>query len=408
MNMQAPKRFTEDAAEAPAPRLDQAAPARPAPEAVEAAPEAPPVPRRSGRRRLILLAIVAAVIAAGSYYGHRWWTTGRFMVSTDDAYVRADVTNLAAKVAGYVTDIHVADNAAVKAGDLILTVDPGDYRLALDAARTRADTQRATVSRFDAQIAAQRATVAQVQAQVAAAEADAKRAALDFDRYARLGPGQVVSQQRIEQAQADRDRTAAALQAAQAQAAGARAQLDVLGAQKVEAERALAEQLTQVARAERDLSFTEVRAPADGVFGNRGVQVGAYVQPGTRLGALVQTASLYVEANFKETQLAGLKAGQEVQVAVDALPGQAITGTVESFAPGSGSVFSLLPPENATGNFTKIVQRVPVRVRLPRDERLQAALRPGLSVVAEVDLRTGGDAPADRPGSAPAVATSAR
>jgi membrane fusion protein (multidrug efflux system) len=193
--------------------------------------------------------------------------------------------------------------------------------------------------------------------------------------------------QSVDQALADRDRTKAAVAAAEAAVAAAQAQRDVLDAQKGEAQRARAELVNALDRARRDLSFTQIRAPFDGIVGNRAAQPGQYVQPGTRLLALVPAQSAYVEANFKETQLARMKPGQKVEIAVDALSGRKIEGVVASIAPATGSQFSLLPPENATGNFTKIVQRVPVRIAVPADLAAKGLLRPGLSVVASVDTR---------------------
>jgi membrane fusion protein (multidrug efflux system) len=168
----------------------------------------------------------------------------------------------------------------------------------------------------------------------------------------------------------------------------AAANVDVLKLQQQEAARTLDELNTALAKAERDLSFAVIRAPFDGVIGNRAVQTGDYVQPGQRLASLVPLDGVYVDANFKETQLARLRAGQTASITVDALPDRKITGTVESFAPASGSVFTLLPPDNATGNFTKIVQRIPVRVRVPADVAGEEVLRPGMSVVVSINTKS--------------------
>jgi membrane fusion protein (multidrug efflux system) len=178
------------------------------------------------------------------------------------------------------------------------------------------------------------------------------------------------------------------VQSAQAALAAAKANVDVLAAQQTEARKVAAELQTAVQKAERDLTFTEIRAPVDGVIGNKAMEVGTYVQPGARLAALVPLTSVHVDANFKETQLASLKVGQKVHIEVDAFPDADVVGTVESVSPASGAVFSLLPPENATGNFTKIVQRVPVRVSVNPEIVQQGILRPGLSVVVDVDTRT--------------------
>jgi membrane fusion protein (multidrug efflux system) len=343
--------------------------------------------RKLSPARAVLAILGLAALGFGGYEGYGWWTDGRFWVSTDDAYVQADITILSAKVSGYVSSVAVADNQSVKAGEVIATIDDGDYRLALRAAEDRLATQKSTIERIGRQIEAARASVAQAEAQVEAARADAARAAADYARQLQLAQSDFASKARLDQAKADRDRTEAAVKSAQAARQAAEANVDVLTAQQVEAERTGAELMTAVDKAARDLSFTVIRAPVDGTIGNKAVEVGTFVQPGTRLAALVPLASVHVDANFKETQIAALVPGQKVVIAVDAYPDHDVTGIVESVSPASGAVFSLLPPENATGNFTKIVQRVPVRVAVPREVAGKELLRPGLSVVVSVDSR---------------------
>jgi membrane fusion protein (multidrug efflux system) len=364
------------------------------------APIAAPKPKRS-IRSLILPAIIIAAVGYGGLKGYDWFVNGRFLVSTDDAYVGADTAIIAAKVAGHISLVSAADNSFVHKGDLLIKIDDGDYQLAVTTAKDKIATQDATIARIGRQVEAQRAVISQMQAQVDAAhaqllanEADRQRAALEFERSQKLAETSFGSQQRLEQATADRARTAAALSGANASAAGAeaaqigaRANLDVLEAQKMEAVRTRGELETALAKAERDLSFTTIAAPFDGVVGNRAAKLGEYVQPGTRLLALVPLSSAYVDANFKETQLASIRPGQKVDVAVDSLDGRVIEGVVSSVAPASGAQFSLLPPDNATGNFTKVVQRVAVRIALPPDALQKGDLRPGLSVVATVRTR---------------------
>jgi membrane fusion protein (multidrug efflux system) len=364
------------------------------------APIARGKPRRS-IRGLILPAIILAAVGFGGLKAYNWFVEGRFLVTTDDAYVGADTAVIGAKVAGHVSLVAVADNSHVRAGDLLVKIDDGDYQLAVSSAKDKIATQDATIARIGRQVEAQRAVIAQTQAQVdaaqaqlAAGEADKRRAALEFDRSQKLADTNFGSQQRLEQAAADRAKTAATLAGAGASAAaaeaaesGARANLDVLIAQKTEAERTRGELETMLAKAEHDLSFTTINAPFDGVVGNRAAQLGEYVQPGTRLLALVPLTSAYVDANFKETQLALIHPGQKVDIAVDSLDGRVIEGVVTSVAPASGSQFSLLPPDNATGNFTKVVQRVAVRIALPPDALQSGDIRPGLSVVASVRTR---------------------
>jgi membrane fusion protein, multidrug efflux system len=370
-------------AKAPAPSPAQTPPA----EAGVAAPAAEARSRRLSRRQLALGALLAAGLGGGAWFGYDWWTVGRFTVTTDDAYVEAHNTTLAAKVSGYLASVLVDDNSRVHAGDVIATIDDGDYRLAADSAREKAATQEATIERIGHQIDAQQAAVTQAKAQLDSANANATRMELELTRQTTLAAKDFATKQALEQAQANRDQAVAAVQGAQAALDSAAANVDVLKGQQQEATRTLAELKTSLAKAERDLSFTVIRAPIDGVIGNRAVQTGDYMQPGQRLASVVPLGEVYVDANFKETQLAELRPGQPVSVAVDALPEHAIQGTVESISPASGSVFSLLPPDNATGNFTKIVQRLPVRIRVPGSVASQGLLRPGMSVVVRVNVK---------------------
>jgi membrane fusion protein, multidrug efflux system len=320
--------------------------------------------RSRGRlvKRMALVLGILLVLGVAGWYGQYWWTTGRYLVSTDDAYVGAKNATLAAKIMGYVADVAVDDNAHVREGDVIARIDDGDYQLAVKTARDNIATQQATVDRIGKQVAAQQAAVDQAQAQLASAQAGATRSELELKRQRDLASRSYASQQTLEQAQANRDQAVAAVQSNQAAVEAAHAQVDVLKAQQVEALRTLDQLKTALAKAERDLSFTVVRAPFDGV---------------------------YVDANFKETQLADLHPGQPVSISVDAYSGRKLQGSIVSVAPASGSVFSLLPPDNATGNFTKIVQRLPVRIAVPADVAEKGMLRPGMSVVVSVDTKPG-------------------
>ncbi len=373
------------AAEARAPSPTPPSPAADVP-ALSAAPGKDP-PRRLSRRKLALGALAAVAAGGAAWFGYDWWTVGRFTVSTDDAYVEAYNTTLAAKVPGYVARVPVTDNSAVHKGDVIATIDDGDYRLAADSAREKVATQQATIARIGRQIDAQQAAVAQAQAQLASAQASAKRWDLEMARQNFLATKDYASRQTLEQTQASRDQAVAGVQSAQAGLESAKANVAVLKGQQREAIDTLAELKTALAKAERDLSFTVIRAPIDGVIGNRAVQVGDYLQPGQRIASLVPLDNVYVDANFKETQLARLRPGQTVSISVDALPQHDITGSIESLSPASGAVFSLLPPDNATGNFTKIVQRLPVRIRVPESVAGKGLLRPGMSVVVSVNTK---------------------
>jgi len=364
----------------------------------EASVEAPPpatvvampnkrVPPERSRRKLALAAFAAVAIGGAGYFGYEWWTVGRFTVTTDDAYVQAYNTTLAAKVPGYLASVPVTDNTYVHTGDVIATIDDGDYRLAVDSAREKVGTQEATIGRMGHQIEAQEAAVAQAKTQLASAQAAQTRTQLELDRQITLVARDASSRQLLEQAQANRDQAVAAVQGAQAAIESAAANVDVLKGQRQEAISTLDELKTALAKAERDLSFTVIRAPIDGVIGNRAVQSGDFVQTGQRLASLVPLDEVFINANFKETQLARLRAGQTASIAVDALPEHSIEGTIESFSPASGAVFSLLPPDNATGNFTKIVQRLPVRIHVPSAVARKGLLRPGMSVVVSVNTK---------------------
>jgi membrane fusion protein, multidrug efflux system len=365
---------------------------------------APAPAKRSRLRRVIMPVLILAAVGYGGKTAYDYFVEGRFLVSTDDAYVGADTSIIAAKAMGHLTAVPVVDNQIVHKGDLLAAIDDGDYRNAVDSSQARIGTQDATIARFGRQIEAQGAVIAQAEAQVASAQAQAKsaaadveRASLEYERSFKLAQTNFGSQQRLEQATADRDRTQAAQAAAKASEAssvaalaGAKANLDVLKAQKDEAVRQRSELETALAMAERNLSFTRVIAPFDGTVGNKAAQVGNLVQPGTRLMALVPLDAAYVDANFKETQLPNVKPGQKVDVTIDALDGKQVEGVVSSISPASGAQFSLLPPDNATGNFTKIVQRVAVRVNFPEDVQKEVPLRPGLSVVATIHTRDPG------------------
>ena len=393
----------ENADSTSAQRVDAEAPTRPEAAAVTPPPTDPTArqtpletapalakqrPRRSRSRKLLLGAVSLLALGVAGWYGYDYVTVGRFMVSTDDAYVQAYNTTLAAKVPGYIASVPVSENTLVHTGDVIATIDDGDYKLAVDSAREKVSTQEATITRMAYQIAAQEAAVEQAKTQLTAAKAAATRAELELNRQNALVAHDWSSRQLQEQAQANRDQAIASVRGAEAAILSAAATVEVLKGQRQEAISTLNELKTALAKAERDLSFTVIRAPIDGVVGNRALQTGDYVQTGQRLASLVPLDEVFVTANFKETQVARLRPGQQVSIAVDALPEHAIQGTVESFSPASGAVFSLLPPDNATGNFTKIVQRLPVRIHVPAEVAREGLLRPGMSVVVSVNTKS--------------------
>lgn len=360
------------------------APAVPAPAGNDA-----PAQMKPGRAKRAFALVLLAGLSFGGYQGYHWWTEGRFIASTDDAYVTADITVILSKVSGYVDKVDVIDNQRVHAGDVLFRIDDGDYKLAVQSARDSIDSARATVERILTQITAARASVLQAEASVAAAQAQKDEAKANFDRQKRLADNRIASQATLDTADASLKGAAADLENAQAAVKLAKANIDVLKSQKKEAEQAVSAARTALAKAERDLAFTVVRAPVDGIIGNRAAQVGTLLQPGSRIAAIVPLADTHIDANFKETQLEGIRPGAEVEISVDAYPDQPIHGVVDSIAPATGSVFSLLPAENATGNFTKVVQRVPVKIKVPEEDIASGHLRAGMSVIVEVDTRTG-------------------
>jgi membrane fusion protein (multidrug efflux system) len=292
-------------------------------------------------------------------------------------------------VSGHISAILPGDNAVVRTGDVMFRIDDGDYRIAVDAARTKIATQQATIDRIGRQVTAQESAVEQAHANLASAEAGLKRANLDYDRQQTLSTKGFATHATFEQSEAGRDQGAAGVKAAQASYDAARDNVEVTKAQQAEARAQLAELQTSLAKAERDLDFTSVRAPVDGIFSNRLVSTGDYVVVGQRLGNVVPLDEVFIDANFKETQLKRIRAGQPVTISVDAYGHRKFEGIIDSISPAAGSVFTLLPPDNATGNFTKIVQRLPVRIRVPKDVARQNLLRAGMSVYATVDTRAG-------------------
>ncbi|HEX7792662.1 MAG TPA: HlyD family secretion protein [Afipia sp.] len=346
---------------------------------------------KSKMRKRVLVGVGAAAALAGIYFGYHYMVIGRYMVTTDDAYVRANNSTMGAKIAGHISKVLVGDNARVGAGNIVFQIDDGDYRLAVASASAKVDTQQATIERIGRQVQAQQSAVDQAQAQLVSSEASIKRAEADFARQESLSTKGFASKATFDVSQAGRDQAQAAVQGAKAALEAAQVQVDVVKAQKTEAEGQLQELRAALAKAVRDLSFTEVRAPVDGIFSNRIVNVGDYVQPGQRLANVVPIDDVYIDANYKETQLGRLKPGQPVQVTVDAVSGRTIKGIVDSLAPASGSVFTLLPPDNATGNFTKVVQRVPVRIRVPFSVARENLLRPGMSVITTVNTKPNPD-----------------
>jgi membrane fusion protein (multidrug efflux system) len=344
--------------------------------------------KKKGGRRFVLPVLVVALVAVAGWYGHQWWTHGRFMISTDDAYIEGDIASISPKVTGYVAAVNVVANQTVKAGDPLVTLDDGDYRLAREQAEAQIATQKLALDRIDAQIGGAKASLAQANAQKTAYQAALSGAEVAEKRAKALSAKEVGTVASLDTATVALDQAKANLVGADANIVAAQANIAVLQAQRSESESAIRTLELARDKAVRDLRFTVLKAPYDGVVGNISVQVGDLVSAGQRLAALVPVKDLYIEANFKETQIAHLVPGSKVHLHVDAFEEDDIIGTVQSIAPASGSVFSLLPAENATGNFTKVTQRVPVRIAIPKQALETGKLRAGLSVVVDVDSRT--------------------
>ncbi|KIZ44949.1 MULTISPECIES: HlyD family secretion protein [Rhodopseudomonas] len=331
---------------------------------------------------LILLGIVGAVIDVG--YGY--FTVGRYLETTDDAYVKADSTIVAPKVSGYITEVDVADNQPVKAGQTLARIDDRDFRAALEQSRADVASAEAAVQNIDAQLAAQQPIIDQQAAEVTASAANlafARQEHARYDTLMRSGSGTLQHAQ-----QTDAALRVGEAQLAQGKAAllAARRKLDVLGTQRSQAVAGLARARAVERQAELNLSYTAIVAPVDGTVGARTLRNGQYVQAGTPLMAVVPLDAVYVVGNFKETQLTNVRTGQPVELVVDTFPGIKLRGHVDSLSPASGLEFALLPPDNATGNFTKVVQRVPVKIVLD-DRSMVGLLRPGMSAEPSIDTK---------------------
>jgi membrane fusion protein (multidrug efflux system) len=337
------------------------------------------------RRRFLLwigapTAIVLSV-AGGAYY----WSFERFVVSTDDAYVQADSTTVASRVSGYVSAVMIQDHQSVKAGQVLALIDDRDFRAALDQARADVQASQAAVGDLQAQLTEQSTLIARANAGVAASQAALELANLNRVRYRKMAGIGFGSQQQSQEADAQAEERSADLARDRAALSSARDQVQVLQAKLAQAQALHNRSQAVEQRAALELGYTTIVAPIDGVVAARTVRLGQYVQAGTQLTALVPLHEVYIMANFKETQLTHVRAGEPVRVRVDTFPGVALQACVDSLAPASGLEFSLLPPDNATGNFTKIVQRIPVKIRLASGQPLSGELRPGMSVEASID-----------------------
>jgi membrane fusion protein, multidrug efflux system len=338
-------------------------------------------------RRVLLTGVSLIALTGAADFGWHYWTVGRFEVSTDDAYVKADSTTIAPKISGYIATVPVGDNEPVKAGQVLARIDDRDFAVALEQAKANVAAARASVANKQAALDAQQSIIEAAQATITVDEANQTFAEQDDKRYAHLattGYGTVQNAQqatsRIASARASVARDKAALVTAVKQ-------VDVLKAELAQANATLATNEALQRQAELNLSYTAILSPVDGVVGNRTLRVGQYVQAGTQLMSIVPLSAAYIVANYKETQLTGVRAGQLAQIEVDTFPGVVVRGHVDSIAPASGQEFALLPPDNATGNFTKIVQRIPVKIVLDPGSPLAGSLRPGMSVYPTIETK---------------------
>ena len=347
-----------------------------------------PAKKPSTLRRIILGSVALVALGFALDYGYGWLTLGRFQISTDDSYVKADTSILSAKVAGLVIETPVLNNTKVKAGDVLLKLDAADYETAVASAKAKMATQTAALAVIAQQKLAQAAQIASAEAQIQSAKSTELNAAQTQRRASQLVKTDAGSLQALDDATRGRDTAFAGIAVAQANLTAAQAQVAVLSANADQAKTAMGELQVGLDKANRDLASAEVRAPFDGVVANRAVATGQYVMPGTNLIALVPVSKSFIIANFKETQLVDLHPGQKVAITIDAYKGQTFEGKVLSLSPASGAEFSMLPPDNATGNFTKITQRFPVKIVVAEDVSLR--LRPGMSVAVSVDRRDTG------------------
>jgi membrane fusion protein (multidrug efflux system) len=338
-------------------------------------------------KRVLAGGAAVALLAVATVYGSYYWQTGRFLEATDDAYLQADYTTVAPKVSGYIAAVNVEDNQEVTAGQVLARIDDSDFRTALDQVKADVATAGAEIGNIDAQLAQQQSVIAQAEAAITADQAAVTFAKQDSDRYANLMRSAVASLQQAQQTSSILQQKSAALQRDRAGLAAAQAQVDVLKTARDKAQTQLQHFEAIAHQAELNLGYTTIAAPVDGTVGARSLRVGQYVQAGTQLMAVVPLQSVYVIGNFKETQLTDVRPGQHVEITVDTFPGVTIKGHVDSLAPASGQTFALLPPDNATGNFTKIVQRIPVKILLEPGQALAGDLRPGMSAEPTIDTK---------------------
>jgi len=350
-----------------------------------------PVARKGAIRRILMAGTAVALLAGAAWYGWDYWTVGRYLVSTDDAYVKADNTTIAPKVSGYLSEVLVGDNERVAAGQVLARIDDRDFKVALDQAKADVAAAEAAVTSKRAQLDVQQAVIAAAKATIEVDTASQTFAGQENKRYTDLAATGYGSVQNAQAAQSRNAGAQAAILRDTANLASAQKQVELLKAEIAQATAAAGRASALQRQAELNLGYTTITSPIDGIVGNRTLRIGQFVQAGTQLMSLVPATGAYVVANYKETQLTAVRRGQPVDIAVDMFPGQVVHGHVDSLAPASGQEFALLPPDNATGNFTKVVQRIPVKIAL---DTTSIELRPGMSVIPTIETLA-------RPGNPP-------
>ncbi len=349
---------------------------------------AKPSPLKNPRVRIVLFIVLAAAIIGGVLWYVRYQSVGKFMQGTDDAYIQADAVTISPKVSGYVDKVFVADNQQVKAGTPLLQIDARDYRAQAAQVEAQIDVARANAQGVRAQIREQQAAIDKARSDLTAARSDAAFAHAEVTRYQPLAASGAETREKLSQLVNQARQADAQVASANAALTSATRRVGTLQAQVRQAQAQGEASRAQLQAAQVNVGATILRASIDGRVGDKTVRIGQFVQAGTRLMSVVPVQQLYVEANFKETQLGLMRIGQPVTLEVDALPGVEIHGHVESVSPGTGAQFSLLPPQNATGNFTKIVQRIPVRIAIDAGEKTRRLLVPGMSADVTVDTRS--------------------
>ncbi|MDG2243646.1 MAG: HlyD family secretion protein [Rhodospirillaceae bacterium] len=341
-------------------------------------------------KSLAIAALGTAMLGLMTYWVLNWWVVGRHLENTNNAYIRTNITTVSARVEGQIDDVLVDDNQRVDKGDLLARIQQDTFRARLAQGLADVAKAEATVNATESKLILQDSLIVEAQADLDAVLADHALAKGELERAKGLVEDNVTSAQRYDIAVAEELRALANVAGARAHFSAARTEREILEMERKALSAEASEKAAALDLLKIDLTYTEVRAPVNGIVGNRSVRTGQYVRPGMHLMALVPTEAPWVVANFKETQLTRVQPGQAAEITVDTYPDITLTGQVESLAPASGAEFSLLPPENATGNFSKIVQRVPIKITLPSEHALKGLLRPGMSVIVNIDTRMDG------------------